>query len=208
MKKYLGEFIGSFFLTLSLVLTLSNPATVAWAPLAAGLLLMALIPAGKTYSEAHFNPAITLAALMRGKIDRTDALYYVVAQLAAGVAAAAIGAYLHQCGNGAEVIPRLQEQALCTIIVEFLGVFALAFVALNVSTDGSAKTGMALGAAQAALMFALGGLSGGAFNPAVALGTSVAGLIHFGDLLLYLTGNVFGAAAAATVVQLLEKTPD
>jgi aquaporin Z len=205
MKKYFGEFIGSFFLVLTVVLSLSNPATASVAPLATGLALIALIIAGKTFSRAHFNPAITLAALIHRKIDRIDALYYVVAQLFAGGLAAAVGAFLHDCGNGAEVLPRLQEHVLCSVLAEFLGAFLLVYVAMGMPDDRSGLAPVAMGVAQAAAMYALGGLSGGAFNPSVALGTSVAGLIHFGEWWIYLTGNILGAAAAVTVVQLLEK---
>jgi aquaporin Z len=207
MKKYLTEFIGTFFLVLTVVLAANNPGIAPMAPLAIGAALMVMVYAGGHVSGAHYNPAVTLAVLMRGKIDRNDALYYIVAQLFAGVAAAAIGAYLHDCGNGATIAARMNEQSLCALLAEFLGTFALAYVVLNVATTqsnaGNSHYGLAIGFTVTVAAYGLGGLSGGTFNPAVALGASVAGMISFGDIWLYLVGTLLGGAAAATVFQFI-----
>ncbi|MFN0034350.1 MAG: MIP/aquaporin family protein [Saprospiraceae bacterium] len=205
MKKYLTEFIGTFFLVLTVVLTANNPGIAPMAPLAIGSVLMVMIYAGGHISGAHYNPAVTIAVLIRGKIDRNDALYYIIAQLIAGGVAAAIGAYLHDCGGGAAIAARVNEQSLCAVLAEFLGTFALAYVVLNVATTrsnaGNSHYGLAIGFTVLAAAYALGGLSGGAFNPAVAVGASVAGMFAWGDIWVYLVGTVFGAAAAATAFQ-------
>lgn len=205
MQKYLTEFIGTFFLVLTVVLTANNPGIAPMAPLAIGTMFMVMIFAGGHISGGHFNPAVTLSVLIRGKIDRGDALYYILVQLIAGVFAAAIGAFLHNCGGGATIAARLNEHSMCAVLAEFLGTFALAYVVLNVATTktnaGNSHYGLAIGFTVMASAYAFGGLSGGAFNPAVAVGASVAGMFAWEDIWIYFIGNLMGAAAAATVFQ-------
>ncbi|MFN0175778.1 MAG: MIP/aquaporin family protein [Saprospiraceae bacterium] len=203
MKKYLTEFIGTFFLVLTVVLAANNPGIGPMAPLAIGAVLMVMIYAGGHISGGHYNPAVTLAVMIRGKIDRGDALYYIIVQLVAAVVAAAIGVYLHDCGNGATIVARVNEQSICAVLAEFLGTFALAYVVLNVATtrsnSGNSHYGLAIGFTIMTAAYSLGGLSGGAFNPAVAVGASVAGMFAWEDIWVYLLGTLLGGAAAATV---------
>lgn len=212
MRKYLTEFIGTFFIVLTAVMVTSNPDTASMAPLAVAGMYLAMVYAGTQVSGGHFNPAITMAALMRRKVERGDAMYYVLIQLVASVVAAAIGVYLHDCNNGASIVARVNEQPICAVLAEFFGTFALVFVMLQVSSiqDGAGNTqlGMAAGFTVLAAGLALGNLSGGAFNPAIALGASVAGLFGWDDILVYLIGNTLGAAAAATAFQFTFESED
>ncbi len=207
MKKYLTEFIGTFFLILTVVLVTNNPVSASMAPLAIAGMYLAMIYAGGHISGGHYNPAVTFAVLIRRKIDRGDALYYITVQLIASVLAAAIGVYLHDCGNGATIVPRINEQTMCAVLAEFLGTFALVFVVLNVATTrsnaGNSHFGLAIGFTVMAVGYALGGLSGGAFNPAIALGATVADMFAWDDILVYFIGDLLGAAAAATVFQVV-----
>jgi len=76
-------------------------------------------------------------------------------------------------------------------------------VVLNVATargtEGNSFYGLAIGFTVAAGAFAVGGISGGAFNPAVALGACVLGLIKWGHYWVYLVAELLGGAAAALV---------
>ncbi len=212
MKKYLTEFIGTFFLVFTVVMVANNPAVASMAPLAMAGIYLAMIYAGGPISGGHYNPAVTLAMLISRKIHRDDALYYVMAQLIAGVLAAAIAVFLHDCGGGLNMVSRVNEQAICSIFGEFLGTFALVYVILNMSSarsdKGAASYGLAIGFTLLAMSYALGGLSGGAFNPAMAVGASVAGMFAWGDFYVYLIGNLLGGAAAATIFQFLESRED
>lgn len=207
MKKYLAEGIGTFFLMLIIILTANNGAANL-SPLAVGLALTGLTYAGWHISNAHFNPAITLAVLMRGRIDRTDALYYVIAQAAGAVLAALFGVFLLNCSGAASVPMHVSKNGLCALVAEFLGAFALAYVILNVAfrntpTD-QVHHGAAAGCTLASLTWALGSISGGAFNPAVALGASICGMYDWADCWIYLIGTLLGAAAAASAIQAIE----
>jgi aquaporin Z len=209
MKKYLTEFIGTFFLVLTVVMVANNPGIGSMAPFAISGMYLAMIYAGGPISGGHYNPAVTLAVLMRRQISRGDALYYMIVQFISGILAAAIGVYLHDCGGGLEIVARVNEQPICTVMGEFLGTFALVYVFLNVTNAATsaqnAFSGLAIGFTVMASRYGLGGLSGGAFNPAIVLGASVAGMFGWDDFGVYLIGTILGAAAAATAIQLIHR---
>src|SRR4051794_21160554 len=94
MKKYLAEFIGTFFLVLTIGCTVLPGAPGVIPPLAIGAILMTMIFAGGHVSGAHFNPAVTLAVFVRGRCNAKDVLPYVIAQVAAALAAAAVAVFL------------------------------------------------------------------------------------------------------------------
>ena len=206
MKKYFGEFIGAFFLVLTVIMTSNNPSIVPMAPLAVAGIYLAMLYATGTGGNGYFNPAITVALLMRGKLDRGTALYYGIVQLIASVLAAAIGVYLRDSGGAVDLVERVNEQPISAVLGEFLGVFALTYVVLQTRTTSETApnpfNSLAIGFTLLAATYALGGLGGGVFNPALYLGGSVAGLYAWDDILVYLIGTFLGAAAASTAVQL------
>jgi aquaporin Z len=194
MKKYITEFIGTFFLVLTVGLT-GNP-------LAIGAALMVMIYAGGHISGAHYNPAVTLAVLIRGKISTGDALVYIGSQLAGGVAAALIVGIFKE-------LPSEAHQTLVTskaIIAEVLGTFALAYVVLNVATAkanaGNSYFGLAIGFTVLAMAFCFGDYSGGAFNPAVAVGASVMKAFDWSNIWIYLVGCFGGGALAGLIFKM------
>ncbi len=205
MKKYISEGIGTFFLMLTTVLASSNIDVAAAAPLAIGATLTMMVYAGAHISGAHFNPAVTLSSLMRGKIDRTDAFYYPIAQVAGAVLAAVMAAFLLRCGLGTDTQMHAHKSGICSVVAEFIGAFAWIYVVLNTSSEKNQTgyNGMVAGLALAAMIYALGGISGGLFNPAIAIGGILAGMVDFSDIWVFLIGDLLGAAAAVTVFQIL-----
>jgi aquaporin Z len=197
MNKYLVEFIGTFFLVFTVGMTVIEPGAGAMAPLAIGSVLMVMIFAGGHISGGHFNPAVTLAVLMRGKTDVQDAVIYIVVQLIAGVVAALLVGFLKA---GAEVTA-IQHNVTASLLAEFLFTFALCYVVLNVATaratTGNSYFGLAIGFTVLVGAYAVGGISGGAFNPAVAAGISVMGLSSWASFWIYLVADFAGGAVAA-----------
>jgi aquaporin Z len=194
MKKYITEFIGTFFLVLTVGLT-GNP-------LAIGAALMVMIYAGGHISGGHYNPAVTLAVLIRGKISTGEAMVFMGSQLAGGVAAAlVVGIYKEA---PAEAVQSLDTTK--AIVAEVLGTFALAYVVLNVATAkanaGNSHYGLAIGFTVLAMAFCFGDYSGGAFNPAVAVGASVMKAFAWSNIWIYLVGCFGGAALAAIVFKM------
>ncbi len=202
MKKYLVEFIGTFFLILTIVCTVLGGAG-SFAPLAIGSVLMVMIYAGGHISGAHYNPAVTLAVFLRGKCDAADVPLYMVAQILGGAVAAFVGTFI--VANMVDTIPPASTfaatKAVPGLLCEFLGTFALCWVVLHTATakgtEGNSFYGLAIGFTVLACAYALGGISGGAFNPAVAVGVSVAGMSAWSNIWVFLVGNFLAGALAA-----------
>jgi aquaporin Z len=202
MKKYFVEFIGTFFLVLTVGSTVIAPGAGPLAPLAIGASLMVMVFAGGHISGGHFNPAVTLAVWIRGKCPTGDVLPYWIAQIAAAFVAAWVVHFIKVPGS-AEPLPIGWKAAL---LAEFLFTFALAWVVLNVATSketaGNSYYGLAIGMTVMTGAFAVGGVSGGAFNPAVATGISLMGISYWHNFWVLITGEVAGAIAAAGAFKL------
>lgn len=195
MNKYIIEGIGTFFLVLTIALT-GNP-------LAIGAILIAMIYMGGYISGGHYNPAVTLAVYLRGKISMPFAIRYCIAQVTGAIIAALIFRLIN--GQAFVPVPGSDADFLHIILIEFLFTFALASVVLHVATSDKVKGnyyyGFAIGLTVMAAAFAGGAISGGVFNPAVAVGFIVVDISHFGDhlvnLLMYLSSQIIGAVLAA-----------
>ena len=207
MNKYVVEFIGTFFLVFTIGNVVINPGGAgSLAPIAIGSVLMVMIFAGGHISGAHYNPAVTLAVFLRGKCDAKDVGPYMGAQILAAVIAALAVLYLK--GDDAVIVESdLMAVLPQALLVETLFTFALAFVVLNVATakgtDGNSFYGLAIGFTVMSGAFAVGGISGGAFNPAVAFGISVMGLSAWSNIWIFLVANFVGGILAAVVFKLV-----
>lgn len=199
--KYVYEFIGTFFLVLTVGMTVLNPNGVAlWAPLAIGSALAVMVFAGGHISGGHYNPAVSLAAFLRKKLDLNDLLCYWVAQLAASVVAALVVLYL----KGHSAPAPLELDPMKALLAEFLFTFALCYVVLNVATTnataGNSYFGWAIGFTVLVGAYSVGAISSAAFNPAVALGITILNLSYWSNLWIYIVANLLGGVAAALVV--------
>jgi aquaporin Z len=200
MNKYLTEFIGAFFLVATIGFTVVNrtdPGLIA--PLAIGSALMVMIYAGGHISGGHYNPAVTLGVYLRGKMPMADVVPYWVAQILGAIVAALIVRFV----NGAPTGNPLSPNVLKALLVEFLFAFALVYVVLNAATSkdtaGNSFYGLAIGFTVLTGAFAVGGVSGGAFNPAVAVGIITMGLVGWSSIWIYFVANLLGGAAAAAI---------
>ena len=205
MKKYLVEFIGTFFLVFTVGLAVRQGAALA--PIAIGSVLMVMIFAGGHISGGHFNPAVTLAAFLRGRCDKKDVLPYWIAQFVAGVTAGLLVNFLLKGRVDPAVLGN--HPTMQSFVVEFLFTFALAWVVLNVATTkatmGNSFYGLAIGFTVMVGAITVGGISGGAFNPAVGLGLLTMGLESARQFGVYLISEFTGAAVAALVYRLVNE---
>ena len=210
MKKYFVEFIGTFFL----VFTIGNVVVVPgsglfasgaglFAPLAIGAVLTAMIYAGAHISGAHYNPAVTMAFWFRGKMKSGDVFPYMVTQVVAGVLAA-LAVMLVK--GAPETLP-MEISPLPALIAETLFTFALCLVILEVSTSkatqGNSYYGIAIGLTVMGGAYAVGSISGGAFNPAVAVGMIIMGIVDPSSIWIYLCANSIGGFFAPAIYKLL-----
>jgi len=206
MKNYVTELIGTFFLVLTIGLTVTGGTP--FAPLAIGSMLMVMVYMGGHVSGAHYNPAVTLAVFLRGKLAAAELAPYMLSQVIGALVAAATVRLV--TGNAFAPTPGEGAGMVAVLLIEILFTFALALVVLNVATtdavSGNSFYGLAIGFTVAAGAFAGGPISGGAFNPAVGIGPIVVnvsvGVGSFSNLWFYLVGPLVGGGLAAAVFKL------
>ena len=203
MNKYVVEFIGTFFLVFTVGMCVIKPDAGSFAPLAIGAALMVMVYAGGHISGGHFNPAVTIAVWVRGKCPGADVPGYIASQAVAAFAAAVAALFLK--GNP-EVTP-MDLKVGPALMAEFLGTFALCWVVLNTATAkttaGNSNYGLAIGFTVIVMAYAVGGISGGAFNPAVAVGITVMHLVKATNLWIHLVADFGGGITAALAFKAL-----
>jgi len=197
-RKYLVEFIGTFFLVFTVASAVLLGGNGVIAPLSIGFALMIMVYAGGHISGGHYNPAVSLAAAIRGALAWEQLLPYWIFQ----VAGAACAALLVACFA---VLPEAVgcPFSLTTLVIgEFLFTFALCYVVLQVATskktEGNSYYGLAIGSTVLVGAFAVGGIFClGAFNPAVAVGLGlIKSTCWIGAGITALTNLVAGVVAA------------
>lgn len=202
MNKYLVELIGTFFLVLTIGCTVLPGSPCVVAPLAIGTALAVMIYAGGHISGGHYNPAVTLGVFLRGKCPAADVGPYIAAQIAGAVAAALIVGFLLPAPL--EVLAAKPAAAIDiprVMVAEFLFTFALVYMVLNVATAkanaGNSYFGLAIGFTVMVGAFAVGGISGGHFNPAVSVGACLLKLSSLSNIWAYLIAQLAAAFAAS-----------
>ena len=207
MNRYVTELIGTFFLVfvIGMVVTAGEPL----APLAIGSALMVMVYMGGHVSGAHYNPAVTIALYLRGATPKGDVGPYIAAQIfgawLGATAVQLIAGETFPLSPGVEGLPG-------PLLAEILGTFALCLVIMNVATskrtEGNSYYGLAIGFTVMAFAYAVGGVSGGAFNPAVGTGPILVDILtnngSASDLWLYWVGPILGGLGAVPVFRLQE----
>jgi len=204
MKKYITEFIGTFFLVLTVGCTVVPGAAGVIAPLAIGSALMVMIFAGGHISGGHYNPAVTLAVWLRGRCDTKDVVPYIISQVSAAIVAATVVGILY--GAPKSTMTFENSDVFKVMLAEFLFTFALAYVVLNAATakgtSNNSFYGLAIGFTVMTGAFAVGGISGGAFNPAVAVGVGVMKLVNISQIWMHVVAELAAGIAAAVIFRL------
>ncbi len=201
MARYVVEFIGTFFLVGTIGCTVIDPGAGPFAPLAIGSALMLMVYAGGHISGAHYNPAVTIAVAVRGRCPWRDVPGYLVAQVLGAIVAGGVVLFLKENPTVKAAEPHIAQ----SLLAELLFTFALCYVVLNVATakatEGNSYFGLAIGFTVMIGAFSVGGISGGAFNPAVAVGITAMGLSKLGNIWIFLVPNFLGGALAAATFQ-------
>jgi aquaporin Z len=204
MNKYIVEFIGTFFLVLTIGCTGIGAGAGVIAPLAIGAALMVMVFAGGHISGGHYNPAVTLGVLIRGKVKPVDVVPYWIAQFIAAAIAALLTIKVLRAGIPVTAIMPKTGPAL---LAEFLFTFALVYVVLNTATaegtSGNSFYGLAIGMTVMTGAFAVGDISGGAFNPAVAVGITLLGISSWSNIWIYFVANLGAAIVAALIFKMI-----
>jgi aquaporin Z len=207
MAKLIVELIGTFVLVLTVGMTVIDPGAGALAPLAIGLALMVVVYAGGHVSGAHYNPAVSLAILLRGGMTFSAMLGYWVTQLAGGLLAIGAVIVLKQGGGVSAGDPDPLRALLAEAIFTFVLCFVVLSTATSAETAGNSFYGLAIGLTVTVGVYAVGSISGGVFNPAVAVGVVGLGIVPLGSLWIYLVAGLAGAAAAAAAFRVTHSEP-
>ncbi len=215
IKKLLVEFIGTFFLLL--IIGTAVASGNAYTPFSVGFGLIALIYAGQRISGAHYNPAVSVAMYLRGLMPLREMIAYTIVQFMAGVMGAVFSYFVTDNAVSLDMNPASGPGTFCILSSEISSTFLLVYVILNVATTPDTRNspfyGLAIGASVLSMAFAVGGISGGAFNPAVGIGRAIADiLMHtnnrcYNQMWYYLVGPFSGAIAATLIYNYLNDLP-
>lgn len=203
MKALLTETIGTFFLVLVVGLSVNGGADLA--PLAIGFTLMVMVYAGGRISGGHYNPAVSLAAVVRGALPAARLAPYWAAQFVGGIVAGFL--VWKFTGHPVQLEPAESTTVLKAIVGEAVATFALAYVVLHTATskatEGNSYFGLAIGSTIMIFAVALGPITGGAFNPSVGLSPALVGAVLGSGAgamwWVYAVGPLLGGAAAGYV---------
>ena len=184
-QKLIAEFVGTFFLALTICTAAVHGSAEDYAPFAIAATLMVMIYGVGHISGAHFNPAVTIAIWLRGACEKNDVAPYIAVQIIAGALAALASEMFAETS-----VTALEMDTTQALGAEFLYTFALVFVILNVATSEATEGNGYYGAAIALVVLAgaltVGGISGGSFNPAVTGALFVSGVVGVADLWIHL----------------------
>jgi aquaporin Z len=202
-RKLVVEFVGMFIFMFTVGMATEKTGAGILAPFAIGFVLMVMVFAGGHISGGHYNPAVSTGVLVRGRMTPVEWVAYVIVQLVAAVLA---GLLVRGIG-GHEAAAAVASNGKM-LVVEFIFTFALVYTVLNVATargtEGNSFYGLAIGGIVLVGAFAVGGISGAAFNPAIALGASVTGLFKWSHYWIYLVADLVGAIAAGATFLFVE----
>jgi aquaporin Z len=201
------ESIGTFFLVFTVGAAVGSGSALA--PLAIGGVLMVMVYAGGHISGGNYNPAVTLAVLVRRRTSLRDAALYWVVQFGAGLIAAAVVRWVIDPARATTpaTLTLPAHKLVAVFLVELLFTFALCYVVLNVATSkhhpDNSYYGLAIGFTVVSGAFAVGAISGGAFNPSVTVGAAAMGLFAWPTLWVYLVAQGIAAIAAGATFRAL-----
>ena len=201
-QKLTTEFIGTFFLSLTICTAAVYGSAGDYAPFGIAATLMVMIYAGGHISGAHYNPAVTVSIYLRGACDKDEVLPYIASQVIAAVSAALVveNFFLPNPNLTSPVAAELGNEA---VVAELLFTFALAYVILNVATTESTSGNGYYGAAIALVVLAgaitVGSISEASFNPAVTSALIVSGKLTLADSWMHFVPQFVGAVLATYV---------
>ena len=204
VRKYAVELIGTFLFVFAIGTAASLSGALA--PLAIGSALMVMIYAGGHVSGGHFNPAVTLGALVRGRIGPRDAGAYWVVQLVGAALAGWLVRWVILPVH--DVAKQLSGHAMgAAFVAELVFTFALVYVVLNVATSrdhpNNSFYGLAIGFTVLVGAFAVGSISGGVFNPAVFVGTAIVGMFAWSTIWVYFLAQLLAGVLAGLTFRAL-----
>jgi aquaporin Z len=172
MKKYSIEFLGTFFLLLI--------SALADNPIAIGVGLAVLCYIGGHISGAHYNPAVSIAMVIRGEINKVECGKFILSQVLGAVFASFV--YFLITNNVFEIQPSSETTLSQFLIAEFIFTFLLVITILFVGTHpklkGNQFYGAVIGLSVMTSQYSIGEISSSVLNPAISIGPALFNLVN------------------------------
>eukprot|EP00397_Hematodinium_sp_SG-2012_P025370 GEMP01026497.1.p1 GENE.GEMP01026497.1~~GEMP01026497.1.p1 ORF type:complete len:454 (+),score=90.77 GEMP01026497.1:60-1421(+) len=207
-SKYVAEFVGTYMLVFVVGCNVLRNGSSTFAVVSIASVLMVMIYSLGSVSGGHFNPAVTVAVTLSNKMPGGwgEAFIYIIVQLVAGSLGGA--SYALMLGESFNLSPQAGYTWVEAGVVEVLYTCMICFVVLttacNSKTENNQFYGLAIGYVIVAGGYGAGPISGGAFNPAVALGIDISSVSKgFGWCVPYLGYELVGASLAAIFFKLV-----
>ena len=205
MKAVLAELLGTALL--------ANAVAMGTDALHVGLTLAALVFSLGHISGAQLNPAVTVAVMVRGKESIMGGIYKAVAQIAGAFLGGLIAMpILDDAVEGSKIsAPAVHADvgSFTAVSAEAVWTMVLCLVVLLTATtksqEGNSHYGLAIGAALTAGVKAIGGITGGALNPALGIALPILKDDGMDSIWIYVVGPLVGGLLAAGAFYLLEK---
>ena len=213
-RHFVAEFIGTYALVfvggaaIMIARDTNSPAGLLGIAFAHGLILAVMVSALMRIS-GHFNPAVTVGFLATRRIEPTMAGVYLVAQVIGAIVAAYTLKFtfpfaLFEATRGGGQAVALQVSGGQAFLLEAIGTFFLVLVVFGTAVDPKAPRigGLGIGFTLAAVILAIGPLTGASLNPARSFGPAVASGV-FEAQLIYWAAPITGGIVAAVLYEYL-----
>ena len=205
LKKCFVEFFGTFFLCFTVLCCIFlnvNPAVV---PVAIGLVLAVLVYAGGPISGGHYNPAVSIAIFLIGRMGSKKTLLYCIFQLFGAAYAALM--FLLFIAPVAESVAKTDFAAIPLVTAEIvfttLLIYTVIFTAVSKRVNGNQYFGIAIGTSVTVGVAVVGGICLAALNPAVAIAVSLLGVATFKTFLLTVIANIIASFVACGLFKIV-----
>jgi aquaporin Z len=209
-RRYLAELVGTFILvfvgSMTILAAVAMDASVLIVvPFGFGLGLLAAIQAAGHVSGGHFNPAVTVGALLDRRIDATNAAGYIVAQVVGAMAASLVVMILSSqldvasTANGYPDGTMVQALALEAALT---AIFLL--VILTVTKRAANQAAFAIPLTLTVIHFAGIPFSGASVNPARSFGPALVGGVLDASIIVYIIGPLIGAVIGWAIYRALD----
>lgn len=212
-RAYLAELLGTFlFMTIGYASVaafgMASVPGLLVVPFSFGFGLLAAIFAFGHISGAHYNPAVTVAIVLDGRLPASEAIGYIVAQVIGAIGAAAVilltvsqaavAAGVTKPGQGISDISAL------TLEIIFTAIFVVVILSSTKRAPNLAP--LAIPLTLVAIHFAIAAISGASVNPARSIGSALVGG-NLTGLWIYLVGPIVGGAIGAGVYRMASNEP-
>lgn len=213
-RKYLAELIGTFILVFVgsmsiLAATKVDAPIILVVPFGFGLGLLAAIHAAGHVSGGHFNPAVTLGALLDRRISAADAAAYAVAQVVGAIAASLVVFALSSQSSVASTANAVGQDVsmLQAIVVETILTAIFLVVILTITRRAVDQAAFTIPLTLIAIHFAGIPFSGASVNPARSIGPALVGGALDSTIIVYIVGPLLGAVIGWAIYRALDEVP-